>query len=124
MRQKKAISKETFLLLFIISISFSYLGKTMGVGPMFNTIMKTAHDLLLSTVFFIMAIAVLAGAFSALLSEFGVVALINKIISPIMKPLYKLPGAASLGAITTYLSDNPAIISLSKDKGFIKYFKD
>ncbi len=124
MRQKKAISIETFVLLLFIIIAFGYLSSKMGIGPMFNTIMKTAHDLLLSTVFFIMAIAVLAGAFSALLSEFGVVALINMIISPIMKPLYKLPGAASLGAITTYLSDNPAIISLSKDKGFIKYFKN
>ncbi|MDM8534711.1 hypothetical protein QUF55_08450 [Clostridiaceae bacterium HSG29] len=124
MKQKKAISKETFVLLLFIIIAFGYLSSKMGVGPMFNTIMKTAHDLLLSTVFFIMAIAVLAGAFSALLSEFGVVALINMIISPIMKPLYKLPGAASLGAITTYLSDNPAIISLSKDKGFIRYFKN
>jgi len=124
MKQKKAISIETFVLLLFIIIAFGYLSSEMGVGPMFNTIMKTAHDLLLSTVFFIMAIAVLAGAFSALLSEFGVVALINMIISPIMKPLYKLPGAASLGAITTYLSDNPAIISLSKDKGFIKYFKN
>lgn len=122
--KKKAISLETFVLLLFISIIFGYLGSVMGVGPMFNTIMATAHDLLLSTVFFIMAIAVLAGAFSALLSEFGVVALINMVISPIMKPLYRLPGAASLGAVTTYLSDNPAIISLTKDKGFIQYFKD
>ena len=72
---------------------------------MFSIIMATAHDLLLNTVFFIMAIAVLAGAFAALLAEFGVVALINKIISPIMKPVYDLPGAASIGAITTYLID-------------------
>jgi nucleoside recognition membrane protein YjiH len=91
---------------------------------MFNTLMKTAHDLLLNTIFFIMAIAVLAGAFSALISEFGIVALINYIISPIMKPLYNLPGAASIGAITTFLSDNPAIISLANDKGFAKYFKN
>ncbi len=91
---------------------------------MFKVIMATAHSLLLDTVFLIMAIAVIAGAFSALLSEFGVVALINKIISPIMKPIYGLPGAASIGAITTYLSDNPAIISLAKDKGFNRYFKN
>lgn len=122
--KKNAISKETFVFLGIIFISFGYLMSKMGVGIMFNVIMKTAHALLIDTVFFIMAIAVLAGAFAALLSEFGVVALINKIISPIMKPLYGLPGAASIGAITTYLSDNPAIISLSKDKGFIKYFDD
>ena len=40
-----------------------------------------------------------------------------------MKPLYGLPGASIIGAITTYLSDNPAIISFSKDKSFTKYFK-
>ncbi len=124
MRTKKAVSKETWVFLLLIIISFTYLGNVMGVGIMFNVIMKTAHALLIDTVFFIMAIAVLAGAFAALLSEFGVVALINKIISPVMNPIYDLPGAASIGAITTYLSDNPAIISLSKDKGFSQYFKN
>jgi len=123
-KTKSAVSKETFAFLFIVGGAFIYLGSTMGVGIMFNVIMNTAHDLLLNTVFFILSVAVLAGALAALLSEFGVVALINKIISPIIKPLYGLPGAASIGAITTYLSDNPAIISLAKDKGFIKYFKN
>lgn len=123
-RMKKAISAETFITIAVFALIFGYLGSTMGVGNMFNTLMKTAHDLLLNTVFFIMAIAVLAGAFSALLSEFGIIALINMIISPIMKPLYNLPGAASIGAITTFLSDNPAIISLANDKGFAKYFKN
>ncbi|SHK13391.1 CD0519/CD1768 family membrane protein [Paramaledivibacter caminithermalis] len=121
---KKSVSKETFVFLALMILSFSYLSSKMGIGVMFNVIMKTAHELLLNTVFLIMAIAVLAGSFSALLSEFGFIALINMIISPIMKPLYGLPGAASIGAITTYLSDNPAIISLSKDKGFTKYFKE
>jgi len=121
-RFKKAISKETFVFLLLIIVSFTFLGMEMG-DKLFSVIMATAHDLLLNTVFFIMAIAVLAGAFAALLSEFGVVALINMIISPIMKPIYDLPGAASIGAITTYLSDNPAIITLGKDKEFAKYFK-
>lgn len=123
-RMKKAISLETFVTILAIGVLFGYLGHVMGVGNMFNTLMKTAHDLLLNTIFFIMAIAVIAGAFSAILSEFGIVALINYIISPIMKPLYNLPGAASIGAITTFLSDNPAIISLAQDKGFSKYFKN
>jgi spore maturation protein SpmB len=70
-----------------------------------------------------MAVAVVAGALSALLSEFGVVTLINKLLSPLMKPLYGLPGAASLGIMTTYLSDNPAILALAHDNGFRKYFK-
>ena len=124
LRTKKSVSKETFIFLILVTIGFLYISSIMGIGPMFKTIMTTAHDLLLNTVFFIMAIAVLAGAFASLLSEFGVVSLINIIISPIMKPLYGLPGAASIGAITTYLSDNPAILSLAKDKGFNKYFKE
>ena len=121
---KQAISLETFVFIIIAGVIFGYLGSVMGVDKMFNTIMNTAHYLLIDVVFFIMAIAVLAGAFAALLSEFGVVALINKIISPIIRPIYGLPGAASIGMITTYLSDNPAIISLAHDKGFKKYFKD
>lgn len=123
-KQKKAISIETFVFLIVSGVVFGYLANEMGVDKMFNTIMNTAHYLLLDVVFFIMAVAVLAGAFAALLSEFGVVALINKIISPVMKPLYGLPGAASLGMLTTYLSDNPAIIALAHDKGFKKYFHD
>ena len=70
-----------------------------------------------------MAIAVIAGAVSGLFSEFGLIALINKIISPLMKPVYDLPGAASMGVLTTYLSDNPAILGLAEDTNFKKYFK-
>lgn len=123
-KTKKAVSLETFVFIGAVAIVFGYLGSVMGVDKMFNTFMNTAHYLLIDVVFFIMAIAVLAGAFAALLSEFGVVALINRIISPIIRPIYGLPGAASIGMITTYLSDNPAIISLAHDKGFKKYFKD
>ena len=70
-----------------------------------------------------MAIAVIMGAVSALLTEFGVVAMLNHLLSPLMKPIYGLPGAAALGIVTTYLSDNPAILSLAEDHGFRKYFK-
>ena len=47
----------------------------------------------------------------------------NRILSPLMKPLFGLPGAVSVGAVATYLSDNPAIMPLAADKGFLKYFK-
>ncbi len=124
LRTKKAISKETFVFLAIVIVSTLYFGSVMGYDIMFDVIIKTAHDLLLDTVFKIMAIAVIAGAFAALLTEFGVVALINKLLSPIMRPIYSLPGAASLGIITTYLSDNPAIIALTKDRSFTKFFRD
>lgn len=121
-RIKKEISLETFGAILFIGLFFGYLGSKMGIGNMFNTLMNTGHDLLLHTGFFIMAIAILAGAFSSIINEFGVVALINKLISPIMRPLYHLPGAASLAMITTFLSDNPAVISLTRDKGFKNYF--
>ncbi len=121
--KKGGSTKETIIFLITILIIFGYPASVMGMGNLFNVLMYTAHDLLINTSLFIMAIAVLAGAFSALMSEFGVVALINKLISPIMTPIYELPGAASLGAITTFLSDNPAIISLAKDREFISFFK-
>lgn len=41
---KKSISKETFIFLGIITLSFGYLSSQMGVGVMFNVIMKTAMD--------------------------------------------------------------------------------
>ena len=95
----------------------------MGVPNMLNTIMKTAHDLLLNTVFYLMGICVITGAIGRLFVEFGVVSLLEKLLRPLMRPLFNLPGVASLGAVMTFLSDNPAIISLSQDKRFSSYFK-
>ena len=122
-RRVKSISLETFVFLGVLLVGFGYISSKMGVGIMFSVIMETAHDLLLNTVFFIMALAVLAGALSALLSEFGVINLINRLLSIFVKPLYGLPGASIIGAIATYLSDNPAIISFANDKEFQKFFK-
>ncbi len=115
---------EAFIFLLIFFSVFSYLSSVMGVSNLLNTIMKTAHDLLMNTVFYIMGITVLAGALGKLLIEFGVVRLLEKILAPLMKPIFGLPGVASLGALMTFFSDNPAIISLAKDKNFKKYFND
>lgn len=123
MREKKAVSAETFVCIFAVIALFVYLGSVMGVSQMFDTIMNTAHDLLLDTVFFIMAVSVVTGALSSLLAEFGVIALLNKLISPLMRWLYGLPGAASLGILTTFVSDNPAILTLTKNEKFMAYFK-
>ena len=65
----------------------------------------------------------LTGAIGRIFVEFGVVSLLEKILRPLMKPLFNLPGVASLGAVMTFLSDNPAIISLASDKRFSSYFK-
>ena len=120
---KKAISLETYVFLGIFFLIFGLMAHKMGTPLMFKTMMATAHDLLLNTVFFIMAMAVIAGAISALLSEFGAIALINKIFAPLMKPLWGMPGASVTGAIATYLSDNPAIIPFAKDKRLVSFFK-
>lgn len=109
--------------LIIVFALFAYIGSIMGVPNMLNTIMKTAHDLLLNTVFYLMGICVITGAIGKLFVEFGVVKLLEKLLRPLMRPLFNLPGVASLGAVMTFLSDNPAIISLSQDKRFCSYFK-
>lgn len=109
--------------LLIIGLIFGYIGSIMGLPNMLNTIMKTAHDLLLNTVFYLMGICVITGALGRLFIEFGVVKLIERLLRPLMKPLFNLPGVASLGAVVTFLSDNPAIISLAQDKRFAAYFK-
>ena len=102
---------------------FWYLGHLMGVANMLNTLMHTAHDLLLNTVFYLMGICVLTGAIGRLFVEFGVVKLLERLLRPLMGTLFGLPGVAALGAVMTFLSDNPAIISLSQDKRFSRYFK-
>lgn len=122
--KKKAISFEAFVCLGVMTFSVMYISEKMGAVNMINTIMGTAHDLLLNTVFFIMGVAVLAGALSEILSEFGVIALVNKMLSFIIYPLYRLPGAAALAVVTTYISDNPAVLSLAANKEFKKYFKN
>lgn len=109
--------------LIIVFGLFAYLGSQMGMANMLNTLMNTAHDLLLNTVFYIMAICVITGAIGRIFVEFGVVSLLEKMLRPLMKPLFNLPGVAALGAILTFLSDNPAIISLAQDKNFSSYFK-
>lgn len=109
--------------LIVVFGLFFYLGSRMGTPNMLNTIMHTAHDLLLNTVFYLMAICVITGALGRVLLDFGVVSLLEKILRPLMKPLFNLPGVASLGALVTFLSDNPAIISLAQDKKFSSYFK-
>ena len=114
---------EALVFLTLLVVVFGALGSRMGGGNMLKTIMNTAHDLLLNTVFYLMGITVLTGALSKLMSEFGVVTLLERFLRPLMKPLYNLPGVAALGAVMTFLSDNPAIIALSKDKTFSSYFK-
>ena len=118
----KGIPQGIICLVIVFGI-FAYIASQMGTPNMLNTIMNTAHDLLLNTVFYLMAICVITGALGRLFVEFGVVNLLEKILRPLMKPLFNMPGVASLGAVLTFLSDNPAIISLAQDKRFAAYFK-
>lgn len=120
---KKVVSFECFGFLIVFIGIFYLIGSKMGMVNMINTLMNTAYQLLLETVFYIMAIAVLAGAIAGLMSEFGVVAMINKILSPVMKPIYNLPGAGIVGVLATYMSDNPAILTLADDRSFRRCFK-
>ncbi len=122
--KKKAVSLEAFVCLIVLIGSCVSVAHIMGPVNMINTIMGTAHDLLLNTVFFIMGVAVLAGALSEILSEFGVISLINKLLYFVIYPLYRLPGASALAVVTTYISDNPAVLSLAANKEFRKYFKN
>lgn len=116
-------SFEAIVFLIIFFAFFGILAYKMTLPKMLNTFMQTAYHLLLETVFYIMAICVLMGAISKLLIEFGVVRLLENLLRPLMKPLYNLPGVAALGAVMTFLSDNPAIITLAHDKNFNRYFK-
>ncbi len=125
-KKKRALRRSTIEALVFLVILFAVsavLANKMGGANLVKTIMNTAHDLLLNTVFYLMGITVLTGAMSKLMSEFGVVKLLERILRPLMKPLYNLPGVSALGAVMTFLSDNPAIIALSKDKTFSSFFK-
>ena len=124
-KKKNGVLKryEGVICLLVVFGLFYYLGREMGTANMLNTLMHTAHDLLLNTVFYLMGICVLTGALGRIFVEFGVVKMLERALRPLMKPLFNLPGVASLGAVMTFLSDNPAIISLASDKRFSSYFK-
>lgn len=114
---------EPLVLLTIAGLLFGYLGQTMGVTHMFNTLFNTAHQLLLNTVLFLMGITVLTGAAGRLLMEFHVISLIERLLVPLMRPVFNLPGRAAMAAMMTFFSDNPAIIGLAKDRRFSHSFK-
>ncbi|MBE6129661.1 MAG: hypothetical protein E7185_10335, partial [Erysipelotrichaceae bacterium] len=119
----KELGTETFVFPVIFIGIFAFFASQMGLANTLNTIMNTAYRLLIDTVLYITAICVIMGAVSGLLSEFGFVSLADHLLKPLMKPLYGMPGVASLGVVTTFLSDNPAILALSEDRRFRRYFK-
>ncbi|MBE7727321.1 MAG: hypothetical protein E7244_23920 [Enterocloster citroniae] len=120
---KEAVSLEGGVCICSISILFGLIGMKMGGVNMVNTMLNTAYTLLMETVWYITAIAVVAGALSGVLAEFGVISIANRLISPLMYPLYRLPGASIISVFATYFSDNPAVLTLCDDQRFRGYFK-
>ena len=122
---KKSILRklEPVIFLLVFFAFFGGLGYFMGAKNMISTLMNTAHDLLINTCFYLMAVCVLSGAISELLINFGVISLLEKILRPLMQPIFNLPGAAALGGVMTFFSDNPSIIALAEDRSFARYFK-
>lgn len=122
-RLDRKIVIRSLIFLAAFCLLFSIFVVPMGLANALNTLMNTSYRLLMDTSFYIMAIAVLAGAICALFTAYGVVDLLNRLLSPLMRPLFGMPGAASLGIVTTYLSDNPAILTLAGDHRYLRYFK-
>ena len=77
MKASKRSTIEAIIFLAVLIAVFWALGSRMGGGNMLKTMMNTAHDLLLNTVFYLMGITVLTGALSKLMAEFGVVNLLE-----------------------------------------------
>jgi len=122
--KKNPITKETYAVLILFIGIFLMFSLEMGVANFMNTVINTAFYLLINVALYIMALAVLTGAIAGIFSEFGIISLLNKVLYPLVRFIYRLPGVAGIGVISAYLSDNPAIISLIKEKEFKKRFKD
>ncbi len=121
--ERKEIGTEVFVFLALFIGFFAVLGVRMGLMNAVNTMINTAYALLIDTVLYLTAMCVVMGAISELFTEFGVVSLMNRLLQPLMKPVYGLPGAASVGIITTFLSDNPAVLTLAEDSYFRHFFR-
>lgn len=119
--KKEYATALTFLIaLMLFFLMFSV---PMGMANALNTMMNTAYSLLINTALFIVAITTIMGAVASLLEKYNVVKLLNMVISPLMKPLYGMPGAAALGVVATYLSDNPAILTLAENQEYKSCFR-
>lgn len=121
--KKKAITVETFIVLILLLAAFAGFSFKMGIDNFMNTFINLAYSLLMNVALWIMAVAVLTSAIGAIMAEFGVFSLLNKVLAPVTKVIYSLPGVSAFGAISAYMSDNPAVISLSKENEFRKQFK-
>ena len=77
-------SVEALVFTIVFFAIFVPLGIRMGGENLLNTIMRTAHGLLLNTVFYLMSITVLTGALAKLMSEFGLVSIIGRVLKPLM----------------------------------------
>ena len=122
--KKNAVTKETYVILSVFIIAFVVFSLEMGVANFLGTMIDTGYYLLINVALWIMGVAVLTGALAGIFSEFGIIALFNKLLKPIIRFAYRLPGVAGVGALSAYLSDNPAVISLYKEREFRKQFKD
>lgn len=120
---KKVISVEGFVTLAIVLAIFVPIACIMGFGNMLNTIFSNAMKLLTETCFYLLSVSVIVGALGSVLTEFGVIALANKALSPLMKPIYGMPGATSMAIFEVFLSDNPAVLTLTDDPKYRRYFK-
>ncbi len=122
--KKKPVTIETFVVLGFFILFFALFSIEMGMANFLGTMINTGYYLLINIAFWIMGVAVLTGAMAGIFSEFGIIALFNWVLGPFIRWIYKLPGVAGIGAVSAYLSDNPAVISLYKEKEFRKQFKN
>ncbi len=122
-RLKKAVSVEGIVCLFVIVACLAAFGIVMGFSNAINSIFNTAFNLLTETVWYLLAIIVIMGALAEILSEFGVISIANKLFAPLMKPLFGMPGATSMAILSSFLSDNPSVLTLSENNSYRRYFK-
>lgn len=120
---KKILGFEGFFTLAVVLAIFVPIAVKMGFGNMVNTLFNNAFDLLINVCFYLLSVAVVIGALNSVLTEFGVIALANKALSPLMRPLYGMPGATSIAIFSVFLSDNPAVLALTDDVRYRRYFK-
>lgn len=84
---KREIDIENFIFLEAFFGFFVLFFTKMGLVNTFSILMKTAHALLLDTVIPLIAICVLMGSVSSLFSEFRVMAIANRVLNLLMKPI-------------------------------------
>ncbi|MFB4213625.1 YjiH family protein [Shouchella sp. JSM 1781072] len=88
----------------------------MNVGPEFIVSEDTGQVLLMDLLPFLFSIFLFAGLLLPLLLNFGLMEFVGSLLKNVMRPLFRLPGRASIDSMASWVGDGTVGIMLSSNQ--------